>query len=158
MSKRTWTPEQKAAASERMKAMNDAKKAQDRKVRVPLKDSRDILNVTTTPEDCHDRWVSLEDAERVQRLIAAGYEPVSETTNVGDQSVDNNTVGGHVTRTKGKTTLGLFRTKKEYFEADQADKQREVDATEETLRRDDLPDKPDTQKGGMYGGANIGRR
>ena len=52
-----WTEEQRKAASERMKARNEAKKQAEtsQRVRIPIGARRDITTVKDTPEGYVDR-------------------------------------------------------------------------------------------------------
>jgi len=150
---RQWTDEQKQAARERMQKRNEAKKTAEVKssMRIPVGGRRDITSVDTTPEGYIDRWVN-DNPGRIEKFKRAGYELV-ESAEVGDSSVDGtHNENGVVSRDMGKgVTAYLMRQRKDYFLADQAEKQKIVDETEESLRRD----KSDKRDDNTYGEVKI---
>lgn len=151
--KRQWTDEQKQAASERMKQMNEAKKTAETRarVRIPIGARRDITAVRDTPEGYIDRWVN-DEPGRIQRFKEAGYELV-QSASVGDSGVDGtHNQDGVVSRNMGKgVTSYLMRQRKDYYSEDQAEKQKYVDQTEETMRRS----KHETRSDGLSGEVKI---
>lgn len=153
-----WTEEQKQAASERMKAINAAKKSADAKerVRVPIGAKRDITAVQDTPDGYMDRWVN-DEPGRIEKFKAAGYELVADAE-VGTSHADgSHAEGGVVSRDMGKgMTAYLMRQRKDYFEEDQAEKQRYVDSTEESMRRKKI--NPNETTDGTYGEVRIERK
>lgn len=156
MTTRQWTDEQKKEASDRMKAKNEAKKKVEvnARIRIPIGAQRDITAVYDTPEGYCDRWVN-DNPGRVEQFKRAGYELV-ETAQVGNEGVDGtHSEEGVVSRDMGKgVTAYLMRQRKEYFEADQAEKQIHIDRTEESIRRR----KNDETNDGQYGEVKIGRK
>lgn len=156
---RTWTPEQREAASQRMKEKNEAKKASDtsKRLRVPIGARRDVTAVERD-EDFHkqykERWVN-DIPGRIEKFKRAGYELV-ETASVGDPTVDGtHNESGVVSKDMGQgTTAYLMRQRREYFEEDKAAKQEVVDSTEESMRRDLNENRND----GQYGEVKIGRK
>ena len=154
--KKEWTEEQKKAASERMKQMHLSKKAQEvsERKRIPVGARRDITAVHDTPKDCVDRWVN-DVPGRIQKFREAGYELV-ETASVGDSGVDGtHSDQGVVSRDMGKgVTAYLMRQRKEWYQQDQAEKQKYVDSTEESMRRN----KSETRSDGLNGEVKIGRQ
>lgn len=153
-----FTEEQRQAASERMKAMHAAKKdvrekQEIRKNRVPVGARRDITAVKDTPEGYVDRWVN-DNPGRIQKFRDAGYEFVPKAS-VGDSGVDGtHNEDGVVSRDMGKNvTAYLMRQRKDYFQEDQAEKQKLVDQTEESMRRS----KNETRSDGLNGEVKIGR-
>lgn len=133
-----WTKEQRQAASDRMKDMHEQKKKSDvqQSLRVPVGGTRNITAVNNTPEGYVDRWVN-DTPGRVEKFKRAGYECVSAAS-IGDSGVDgSHSESGIVTRDMGKgTTAYLMRQRHDYFQDDQKEKQRAVDASEESIRRD----------------------
>lgn len=154
---RKWTDEQRKAASERMKQINEMKKAQEttERKRVPVGAKRDIINVHDTPKDYVDRWVNDENG-RIERLKAAGYEFV-EKADVGSSHVDGtHNESGVVSKDMGKgVTAYLMRQRQDYYREDQAEKQRIVDRTEESMRKAKV--KPNESTDGTYGEIKIGQ-
>jgi len=148
----TWTPEQKQAASERMKKVHEAKKmaSTQERIRTPIGAKRDITAVHNTPDGYVDRWVN-DDPGRVEKFKQAGYENV-DTAKVG--SSDDHSEQGVVSRDMGKgITAYLMRQRKDYFNEDQAEKQRYVDSTEESMRKKKI--KPNESTDGTYGEVRI---
>lgn len=151
-----WTPEQKAAASERIKAQNEAKKTAEKRdsIRVPIGASRDITNVHDTPEGYIDRWVN-DDGDRINKFKQAGYELV-ETAQVGSSHVDgSHAESGVVSKDMGKgVTAYQMRQRQDYYDKDQAAKQVVVDSTEDSMRKGKV--EKTESKDGMYGEVKIG--
>ena len=157
MATKKWTEEQKKAASERMKELHAKKKAMEasNRVRVPIGASRDLTAVRDTPKDYKDRWVN-DEPGRIERFQQAGYELV-ESAQVGDSHVDGtHSESGLVSRDMGKgTTAYLMRQRRDYFEQDQAEKQRRIDEHENTMRRKKT--NPNESTDGHYGEVKIGK-
>lgn len=153
---REWTPEQKAAASDRMKKMNEAKKmATTRsKIRQPIGAKREITNVHDTPEGYVDRWVN-DDGNRINQFKNAGYENV-HTAEMGSSGVEGtHDENGVVSKDMGKgVTAYLMRQRKEYFDEDQSEKQKIVDESEESMRKKEV--KPQDSTDGTYGKVHVG--
>jgi len=150
-----WTDERRQAASDRMKEVNERKKKSEvsNSMRVPVGGRRNVTTVNDTPDGCIDRWVN-DAPGRVDRFKRAGYECVSAAS-IGDSGVDgSHSESGVVTRDMGKgTTAYLMRQRKEYFVADQKEKQCAVDESEESIRRD----VKDKLHDGHYGSVAIDR-
>jgi len=150
-----WTEEQKKAASERMKKMNEAKKmakTQER-IRTPIGAKRDITAVHDTLEGYIDRWVN-DEPGRIEKFKAAGYDLV-ESAEVGSSHVEGSHAdAGVVSRDMGKgMTAYLMRQKEDFFKEDQAEKQRYVDSTEESMRKKKT--NPNESTDGTYGEIKI---
>lgn len=152
--KREWTEEQRQAASERMKARqaDNRKKEISTTMRMPIGVRRDITAVKDTPTHSVDRWVN-DVPGRVEIFRQAGYENVEQAC-VGDSGVDGtHSSNGVVSRDMGQgTTAYLMRQRREYFDQDQAEKQRHINEGEEAMRRD----KNDTRDDGFTGEIKIG--
>ncbi len=156
MSKREWTEEQRQAASDRMKERH----AQDKSakvsssMRVPVGGRRNITAVSDTPEGYVDRWVNDQNG-RINLFKKAGYENV-ETATIGDSGVDGtHASAGVVSKEMGQgVTAYLMRQSETDFKEDQTTKQRDVDATEDSIHRD----VKDKIKDGYYGSVTIDRR
>jgi len=150
-----WTEEQRAAASERMKAVNAKKKSSEirNSMRIPIGGRRNLTGVNDTPDGFVDRWVN-DNPGRIERFKRAGYETV-QAASVGDSGVDSSHAkAGIVSRDMGQgVTAYLMRQRQDYFSDDQAAKQKDVDASEETIRQD----VKDKLKHGHYGGVTVGR-
>ena len=151
-----WTEAQRKAASDRMKERHAAEKTTTVRssMRVPVGGSRNITSVNDTPEGFVDRWVNDKDG-RVDRFKKAGYENV-QTASIGDSGVDGTHAdSGVVSRDMGQgVTSYLMRQREDYFEEDQLAKQEQVDATEDSIRRD----VKEKLKDGHYGSVVIDRR
>ena len=151
-----WTQEQKDAASKRMTELNDAKKTAETRetMRVPIGANRDITNVHDTPNGYIDRWVN-DDGDRVNKFKQAGYEMV-DSAKIGSSNVDgSHAENGVVSKDMGKdVTAYLMRQKLDYYEEDQAEKQKIVDGTEDSMRRKKVEAKDSTD--GNYGEVKIG--
>jgi hypothetical protein len=152
----TWSPERKAAASLRMKEQNEAKKsaAVQTKMRIPIGANRDITNVNDTPDGYKDRWVN-DDGSRVAKFSSAGYEHVPDA-DMGSSNVDgSHAKDGVVSKDMGKgVTAYLMRQREDYFAEDQAEKQKIVDSTEESMRKANV--KKENSTDGTYGEVKIG--
>jgi len=155
MSKREWSDKQRKAASDRMKQRHASEKTAvvSKQMRVPVGGRRNITTVNDTPAGYKDRWVN-DGSGRLDRFKKAGYEHVS-AADVGDSGVDGtHAEAGVVSKDMGKgTTAYLMRQREDYFNDDQAAKQRDVDATEDSIRRD----VKDKLKDGHYGSVIIDR-
>ena len=81
-----------------------------------------------------------DDDDRVERLQEQGYEICSKESvgSVGNQRVDNaSSLGSTAYFSVGKGTKAIvMRQKEEYYKEDQAVKQAEIDALEETMKSD----------------------
>lgn len=156
MTKKTkWTDEQRAAASERMKQVNEAKKmALTREtIRTPIGAKRELLNVTDTPDGYVDRIVN-DNPGRIETFKRAGYEMV-ENASLGTSNVDGaQASAGVVSKDVGKgVTAYVMRQKKEYYDEDQNAKQQKILDDERGMQK--RVDKNDS-KDGTYGEFKIG--
>lgn len=153
---REWTPEQKDAASKRMKDRHAANKTAEveARVRTPIGAKRDITTVLDTPEGYVDRWVN-DEPGRVEKFKGAGYELVDKAS-VGTSNVDGtHAEDGVVSKDMGKgTTAYLMRQREDHFNEDQAEKQQYVDSTEESMRKRKI--NPHESTDGTYGEVKIG--
>jgi len=155
MSKK-WTEEQKQAASQRMKERHASKRQVEtlQRTRIPIGTNRDVTAVRDTPDGYKDRWVN-DNPGRIEKFKQAGYELVA-SAQVGDSAVDGtHSEGGVVSRDMGNgVTAYLMRQRREYFDEDQAAKQRLVNQTEENLRRKKR-NSTDPDESGQYGEVKI---
>jgi hypothetical protein len=150
-----WTEEQKAAASERMKSMNEAKKTAEKReaIRVPVGAKRDITNVNDTPDGYKDYWVN-DDGDRINKFKAAGYEHVA-TAKMASNVDGSHSENGVVSKDMGKgVTAFLMRQREDYYAEDQAEKQKIVDRSEDSMRRKKVNAQDSTD--GSYGEVKIG--
>jgi len=150
---RIWSKEQKEAASERMKEKHQSKKYSGER-RTPASDQRDITSVHDTPEGYTDRWVN-DNSGRIEKFKRYGYELVEEAQ-VGSAGVDDtHSEQGVVSKDMGKgVTAYLMRQRNDYFKEDQAEKQRLIDETEDSMRQDI---KSNETTDGQYGTVKVGR-
>lgn len=152
-----WSPERKAAASARMKEQNEAKKTAETReaIRVPIGANRDITNVTDTPDGYIDYWVNDDDGRVGETFKRAGYEHVVKAK-MGSSSVDgSHAQDGVVSKDMGKgVTAYLMRQRKDWYDEDQAEKQKIVDSTEDSMRKKKVNAQDSTD--GNYGEVKIG--
>ena len=124
-----------------------------KKTRIPVGAARDILTVQGKDPNYEYRWV-LDDPKRpgrLQRFKDGGYEVVTDTNEVGQNTVDRGKkLGSAITRPDGGNTLVLMRILKEWYDEDQAAKEEKIAALEATMVADVKGD-------GGYGGVTIER-
>lgn len=121
-------------------------KTPERPKRVPLA-TRNRLNVKDKDPNYVYRYVNANDQhdpDRVERMKEAGYElvPRNQGGALGDNRVDNSSPMGStasINAGQGKIAV-LMRQRKEWFDEDQASKQSEVDAVEQSMRRESKSD------------------
>ena len=110
----------------------------NRRTRSPISGRRNILTVKGLAPGMVGRWVD-NTPERVEELLDQGYEVVRESVQVGDVSIDGGTKMGAVTTKRvggGKENI-LMQIPKAWYDADQAEKQRLVDAREAAMTQGD---------------------
>lgn len=114
-----------------------------RKERVPLGVARTRLSIDESAKDpnYNYRWIT-DKPGRLDSAQSGGYEFAPEQVKVGQDVKDGNSdVGSRVSRVVGTNSDGtpqrgyLMRIPKEYFEADQAEKQRKVDDIDAAIKR-----------------------
>jgi len=112
--------------------------------RTPIHGRRGKLNVRGKEDGFEYRIVNDID-DRIQEFLEAGYELVKNdgTHRVGDKRVatPNSLDSNVVLSVGGGDKAVLMRIKKEWYEEDQAAKQREVDDLENTIRNPDIEGK-----------------
>jgi len=105
-----------------------------RKNRVPVGGSRNILTVANKDPNYEYRWV-LDIPGRLDQFKKAGYEVVTDDNEVGDKTVDRHSkLGSAQTMVRGLSTLVLMRIPREWYEEDQQMKQEEIEALEATMK------------------------
>lgn len=118
--------------------------ADSRKERVPLGVPASRLTIPESEKDPNYvyRIVNDDDAGRIQRAIAGGYEFVKDPLKLGSGTQDANTdIGNAVSRVVGTKADGkplrgyVMRIRKDWYLADQAEKQRPLDEFERTIRK-----------------------
>jgi hypothetical protein len=121
-------------------------KTQERPKRVPLS-GRKVFGKENKDPNYVYRYVNAnleKDPERVARFKEAGYEivPRGVAGDLGDNKVDSATPMGSVAELSvGQGTKAvLMRQRKEWYLEDQSAKQAEVDAIEQTMRRESKSD------------------
>ena len=117
--------------------------------RVPMHEQkRDRLTVQGRDPAYHYRIVNDVD-DRIERLKLAGYEIAEEKVGIGDVGVENNNIslgsGARMHVGKGVNAV-LMKIRKEYYDADQKAKQREIDLKEQSIKR-----KLNSGEDGTYG-------
>ena len=109
----------------------------NRRSRSPINGRRNILTVKGLAPGMVGRWVD-NTPERVEQLMERGYEPVRESVQVGDISIDSGAKLGAV-KTKrvggGKEAI-LMQIPEEWYKADQKEKQKIVDQREAALKQE----------------------
>lgn len=106
-----------------------------RPVRTPIT-KRNRLTVKNTDPNYHYRIVNSID-DRVEQFLEQGYE-IDPQSQVGDKQVDVPSPLGSAKQISvgGGTRAVVMRIPKDYFKEDQAAKQAEVDALEDSMRGD----------------------
>ena len=126
------------------------------KSRIPVGAARDVLTVYGQDPNYVYRWV-LDDPKRpgrLQRFKDGGYEIVTDTNEVGQNTVDRGKkLGSAITRPDGGSTLVLMRILKEWYNEDQALKAEKIDDLEETMLSD-----AEGKADGRYGSITVKRR
>ena len=151
-----WTQEQRDAASERMKEMNQAKKSADTKDRIrhPIGAKRDVLTVQNPDKDYIYRIVN-DNPGRINRFKEAGYELV-ENAVLGSSHADGSQANaGVVSKDVGKgVTAYVMRQRKDWYDQDQAAKQQRINEAEDGMRKKKV--NPNESTDGTYGEVKIG--
>jgi hypothetical protein len=108
--------------------------------RIPIHKSRDVLSVEGKNPHYEYRWVLDRDetGQRIHKFLNAGYDFADKETDklkVGDSMVFKSEGLGNIYRVPagGSQYLYLMRIRKDWFESDQAAKQREIDELEQTM-------------------------
>jgi hypothetical protein len=111
---------------------NDRPNRSERK-RTPLGQRNRIS--FNTEEGYHYHLINDKDG-RLQKAIEGGYEYVESDKNLGDEIVGTaKKIGKYVSMPVGSGTQGyLMRIKNEWYNEDQAEKQKKVDATESAMK------------------------
>jgi hypothetical protein len=107
------------------------------------------------------RRVVNDDKDRIKRFEAAGYEVVrGPVENASDGQVGRaSQIGDAVTRPVGQGMQGvLMEIPKEWYDEDQADKQSEIDAMEDSMRRRFRKSTNPNEEDGVYGKVDIGKK
>lgn len=145
--------------------MSKSERGEDqRKERVPLGVIRKKLSVTAI-EGYVLRWLTDRDG-RIQDAEAAGYEFVAyeETGQIGQHNTtpDSQEQGSKVSKRVGTDDHGapliayLMKIKKEWYDEDQAEKQRKIDETERGVKA--MKDVSESVRRKTYGNINIDHR
>lgn len=133
----------------------------DRPKRTPVGGRRDILTVAGKDPNYVYRWFN-DEGDRIIQALNGGYHVVTnegdEIHEIGDlKASDTEGVGTPIVKSVGKDAYGnpmyayLMRIPREWYEEDQAEKQKEVDASEESIFN------PDDSLG-QYGGVRVDRK
>ena len=130
-------------------------KKQEKPKRIPVGAARDILTVHGQDPNYVYRWV-LDDPKRpgrLQRFKDGGYEIVTDTNEVGQNTVDRGKkLGSAITRPDGSSTLVLMRILKEWYDEDQEAKAEKIADLEQAMIADEQGME------GRYGSIQIARR
>ena len=115
---------------------NEKSRKVNKTKRIPVSGHRDILTVHGKEDGYVYRWVNDENG-RIDRLKAAGYELVDHDVDVGQRTVDTSKgTSSVVSKYVGQgVTSYLMRTKAEYYEEDQAAKNKAIDESEADMKR-----------------------
>lgn len=108
-------------------------KVKNRPKRTPI-GRRNVLTVNKRDPGFEYRWVNDEDG-RIQMFEEAGYEAVREPTDVGDPKAGDASQMDSVCRKPvgGGTTAVLMKIPKEFYEEDQAAKEKQLAEKEKAL-------------------------
>jgi hypothetical protein len=108
----------------------------ERPKRIPVGGARDIITVRDKDPNYVYRWV-FDDPRRpgrIQRFQDGGYELVQDDNEIGQKTVDRGSkVGSTISRPDSGGMLVLMRILKEWYDEDQAAKQKAIDATEGSM-------------------------
>jgi len=121
-----------------------------RTTRASVNGTRAVLSVTGKEPGYEYRVVN-DVGDRVATMIERGYEIVTDpNVKVGDRRVANpSQEGSPVMASVGQGIKGyVMRIKKEWFDEDQAAKQKQVDEMERSIKQDAV-------KEGLYGDIKI---
>ena len=113
---------------------------------------RNILNVIGKDPSYEYRIVN-DVGDRIAVMQERGYEIDSDNKiKVGDRRVANPTSSGSPNQVSvgGGTKAFVMRIKKDWYEEDQKEKMKQVDATEQTIRSE-------ASQTGMYGKVELSR-
>ena len=123
----------------------------ERPKRVPVGGPRNILTVAQKDPNFVYRWVN-DVPGRIAAFKEGGYEVVTSDNEVGDKTVDRGSkLGSAITKSVGgQITAVLMRIPKEWYDEDQAAKQKDVDILEATMR--------DQSQRGDYGSVKVVRK
>jgi hypothetical protein len=127
-------------------------KAPERRIRRTSLGARQILALANKEPGYEYRFVN-DSADRVQRFLDAGWEMVSaEDVRIGDKRVNSpSPEGSHAVASVGQGMKAyVLRIKDEWYEEDQAAKQAQVNAIEDSTRAEAL--------NGTYGTLEISRK
>jgi len=119
-------------ANERV--LRPASERADRPRRTPISGKRNILTVRGK-EPGFEYRIAKDSPGRIDELMEAGYEIVTHSAEVGDKRVGTPTSEGSpvkVSLGRGETGY-LMRQKKEWYDEDQAAKEAEIKAREESM-------------------------
>ena len=128
-----------------------SKNRTDRPKRLSYSERRNTLTIDGKDKNYHYRVVNDTDG-RPEKLETFGYEYVRGDEQLGDPTADGaKTLGSVISKPVGGGKTGiLMRTKREFYEEDQADKQRELKESENALHKK-------SEEDGHYGNLKISR-
>lgn len=108
-------------------------RATNRPERIPVSGNRDILTVRNQDPAYVYRWVN-DTEDRIERFKLGGWEHV-EDANVGQRTADRaDAIKGTVSKYVGANrTAYLMRIKREWYEEDQASKEKILKEREEAM-------------------------
>lgn len=151
-----WSEERKQAAKEAYAARKAGKKSAEagERIRIPLGAKRDLLGIQNKDPNYNYRLVN-DTIGRIERFEKAGYE-FDENAKIGTSHADGNQAdSGVVSRDVGRGVKAYaMRQRRDWYEADQAKKQRDIDETENSMRRKKV--NPNESTDGSYGEVKIG--
>jgi hypothetical protein len=119
--------------SERDELLKDKRPDRSERKRIPL-GKRDRISFRT--EDGYHYHLINDKDGRLQKAIEGGYEHVESDKNLGDAAVGTaKKVGKYVSMPVGNGVTGyLMRIKQEWYDEDQKEKQKVVDASERAMK------------------------
>lgn len=132
------------ARAPRAESRDTSREAEGRGARIPLGVARSKLSVPTRP-GYQRRWIN-DEAGRIHNAEAGGYQFVNDSTlQVGDVDIDNGNrdLGARVSRVVDKGTgqkAYLMEIKEKFYEEDQREKVRKVEAVDKRIKKGKLSD------------------
>lgn len=126
---------------------------EERPNRIPVSGNRNIMTVSGIDTDKYVvRWVNDVD-NRIRMFERGGWVKVTEDVDIGDRTVDSsNSKQSFATKYVGaNVTAYLMKIRRDWYEEDQANKERAIKEKEEDLRRQN------ERAEGRYGSVSIKR-
>jgi hypothetical protein len=115
-------------------ALKNERPDRSERKRIPL-GQRNRISFDNKEDGYHYHMINDKD-DRIQKALEGGYEHVESDKNLGDSAVGRpKKMGRNVSMPVGNgVTAYLMRIKQEWYDADQKEKQKVVDASEQAMK------------------------